>query len=122
MVITYHCTAFGAHRGRDRTLAAIEESGLWWPFMDSTVKAVIRSCWQCKVVKATPIVTGLQRSRDYDGPFRILVIDFVGPQRPITPRGNEYLFTCACGFSGWFWSIPTPKDDAETAVRGESDV
>ena len=41
----------------------------------------------------------------------------MGPQRPASRAGNEYMFTCACGFSGWYWSIPTPDDTSETAAR-----
>ena len=57
------------------------------------------------------------RSRESDGPFRVLIIDVIGPQRPATPRGNEYCFTCACVFSGWYWCIPCRKDDSATAAE-----
>ena len=117
VVLIYHCPPTGAHRDRDRTIAAILDSGFWWDGLWNTVNSLIRFCWVCKVNKAKPYVTGLQRSRDFDGPFRYLVIDFVGPQRPASRAGNEYMFTCACGFSGWYWSIPTPNDTSETAAR-----
>ena len=27
------------------------------------------------------------------------------------------MFTCACGFSGWYWCVPTPDDTSATAAR-----
>ena len=56
------------------------------------------------------------RSREYDGPFRYIIIDFVGPQRPHTPRGNEYMFSAVCAWSGWYWSVPCADDTSETAA------
>ena len=47
------------------------------------------------------MVTGRQRSRQYDGPFRFLVMDFVGPITPKSSQGHEYMFTCTCAWSGW---------------------
>ena len=66
--------------------------------------------------KSIPLVTGHQRTREYDGPFRYLIIDFVGPITPATPRGHRYMFTCACGWSGWYWAKPTEDDSSETAA------
>ena len=81
------------------------------------VNWVVKNCWLCKINKGKPYVTGAQRSREYDGPFRYLVIDYVGPQRPPSKAGNEYMFTCACGFSWWYWCVPTPDDTSATAAR-----
>eukprot|EP00974_Lingulodinium_polyedra_P010112 972027-Lingulodinium_polyedra.AAC.1 len=40
VVLVYHCPPTGAHRDRDRTLAAIMDSGLWWDGMWQAVNAV----------------------------------------------------------------------------------
>ena len=117
VVLVYHCLPTGAHRDRDRTINAILDSGLWWDGIWTTCNTVIKACWICRVNKSKPFVTGLQRSREYDGPFRYLVIDFVGPHSPPSPAGNLYMFTCADGFSGWYWCIPCPDDTASTAAR-----
>jgi hypothetical protein len=36
---------------------------------------------------------------------------------PATERGNVYMFTTACGFSGWYWAIPVPDDTGATAAK-----
>ena len=95
----------------------ILDSGLWWQHMSSDVNAVVRNCWECRMNKNSPLVSGSQRSRDYDGPFRFLTIDYVGPQNPPTATGHLYLFTAVCNFSGWYWAIPTQDDTSETAAR-----
>ena len=45
------------------------------------------------------------------------MIDFMGPQHAVTRRGNLYLFTCICIFSGWFWAIPTKGSDSKDAAQ-----
>ena len=117
VVMVYHVTQFCGHRDRDSTIGALLDSGLWWSEMYMTVNTVIKHCWICIASKSRPIVTGLMRSRDYDGPFRYLIFDFVGPQRPATPRGNTEMFTCACAWSGWYWAVPTVDATSETAAR-----
>ena len=117
VVLQFHSTAFSGHRGRDATAESILEAGLWWSALWDDVSFVCKHCIECKKVRGKPYVTGHVRSREYDGPFRYLIIDFVGPQRPATPRGNEYLFTCTCAFSGWYWAVPTRTDDGTTAAQ-----
>ena len=36
---------------------------------------------------------------------------------PASARGNVYLFTCCCAFSGWYWCLPTADKEAKTAAR-----
>ena len=72
---------------------------------------------KCKLVKGRAVTTGLMRSREAEGPFRVLMIDFVGPHDPVTPRGHRYLFTCVCVFSGWYWAIPAVSDDGRQAAE-----
>ena len=68
-------------------------------------------------VKGRPIAAGLMRSREYDGPFRYLIVDFVGPQRPASRRGFEYMFTAICAWSGWYRAVPTKDSTSETAAQ-----
>ena len=45
------------------------------------------------------------------------MIDFVGPMSPLTPRGNKYMFTCACAWSGWYWAFPVEDETSQTAAH-----
>ena len=117
LILLHHDNPLGGHRDRDHTYDALTDSGNYWKSMRVDIDHHVRACIICRHAQGRTIVTGLMRSREAEGPFRVLVIDFVGPQRPVTPRGNLYLFTCACVYSGWYWAIPTAADDGITAAR-----
>ena len=90
IILLYHCTPMGPHRSRDRTMQAILDAGLWWPKLYSDVQGFVKGCQICADAKSLPLVTGHQRSREYDGPFRYLMMDFVGPVTPETARGTRH--------------------------------
>ena len=117
VIMLAHHSAVGGHRSRDKTVDSIQDSGLWWSSLRSDVDNFIRTCLVCRYAKGKTLVTGGMRSREAEGPFRVLMIDFVGPQHPVTSRGNAYLFTCICIFSGWFWAIPTKGSDSKDAAQ-----
>ena len=117
IVLVFHNTPMGPHRSRDRTVQAIMDAGCWWQKLYQDVQATVRICLVCRSAKDQPLVTGHQRSREYVGPFRYLIIDYVGPMNPISERGYRYMFTCACAWSGWYWAFPTVDNDSETAAR-----
>ena len=116
VILIFHCTPVGPHRDRERTIDAIQDAGLWWSTLYKEVQALLRHCLICASNKARPLVTGHQRSREYDGPFRFLIIDYVGPMQPPSARGHVYMFTCACAWSGWYWAIPCIGCDGLTAA------
>jgi hypothetical protein len=116
IVIAFHDAPLGGHRDRDHTRDAIHDAGLTWTNMKKDIDGHISHCQVCRWSKGRSLVTGMMRSREMEGPFRVLVIDFVGPMYPKTKRGNLYMFTCACPFSGWYWAIPVPADDGLTAA------
>ena len=117
VIMLAHHSAVGGHRSRDKTVDSIADSGLWWSSLKTDVDNFIRACLVCRYAKGKTLVTGGMRSREAEGPFRVLMIDFVGPQHPVTSRGNLYLFTCICIFSGWFWAIPTKGSDSKDAAQ-----
>ena len=95
VVMMFHFTPHGPHLGRDRTVHAILDAELWWQNLYKDVQALCRTCLVCQSQKNAPLITGHQRSREYDGPFRYLVIDFVGPMNPPSRRGlHVYLRLC----------------------------
>ena len=85
--------------------------------MYKDVALLVRHCLHCAGNKGKPLVVGHQRSREYDGPFRYLIIDFVGPMNPKSARGHEFMFTCACAWSGWYWVV-RGVCGARTAAQG----
>jgi hypothetical protein len=117
ILLLYHHTYLGAHKGRDATMSNIMEAGLWWKSLSSDVNYLLKSCDTCTADIADTIVTGSMRARDLYGPFRELQIDFVGPIEPQSKAGHKYIFSCICPFSGWVWLIPTLRNDSATAAE-----
>ena len=68
--------------GRDRTVQSVLDAGLWWQSLYKDVQALCRTCLVCQAQKNAPLITGHQRSREYDGPFRYLVIDICRAYEP----------------------------------------
>jgi hypothetical protein len=98
-----------AQRTRSR-LSGYNGSGSWWQKLYADVQAVVRRCLIRQLNKSKPVMSGRQRSREYDGPFRFLVLYFVGPMRSEIPKGCKRMFTCA------FRVAPTFSDDSAIAA------
>ena len=116
LIVLFHNTPAGVHMGRDRTVQALLDVGMWWPQLYNDVQDVVRTCLICRSEKGQQLITGHQRSRDYDGPFRYLIVDYGGPMNPPSAGGHRYMFTCVCAWSGWYWAHPTVDDSSETAA------
>lgn len=117
VITIFHCTPVLPHHGRDKTVSAIKDAGLWWQGMRAEIGNFIRGCLVCHAQKSTPLISGHQHSREYDGPFHMIITDFVGPKSPPSRRGHRYMFTAICPFSGWYWAIPCEKDTSDEAAR-----
>ena len=117
ILLLFHCTAMLPHQGVTKTVNAILDAGLWWAGLKKDVAAMIAQCLVCSANEGMTLITGHQRSREYDGPFRYLIIDFVGPIVPMSRGGNKYIFTAVCPFSGWYWAVACVEHDSKTAAR-----
>ena len=86
---------------------------VWWPTLYHDVERWVSTCAVCKLTKPQKALTAEMRSRLYLRPFRVLVIDTVGP---ITPAvwGFEYIFHVSCPFSGFLWFQAVAKNDGAT--------
>ena len=60
-----------------------------------------RDCVACARAKqATARLTGELRASSLGRPWQRITTDFIGPL-PMTPRGNTYVLTFYCAFTGW---------------------
>ena len=64
LIVLFHNTPAGVHMGRDRTVQALLDAGMWWPQLYNEVQDVVRACLICKSEKGQQLITGHQRSRD----------------------------------------------------------
>ena len=75
--------------------------------MGRTVKGYCASCERCRRRKAeTRSLSGPLQSMFSTRPFQVLSIDFSGPYNETT-RGNKYLLSLVCHFSGYTQTFPT---------------
>ena len=54
VLLQYHVTPFSGHRGRNQTVEAILDSGLWWPDLWENVNYVWKHCLECKAIRSKP--------------------------------------------------------------------
>ncbi len=98
ILMGYHNSFFGGHRGRKATLESIK-SKLFWIGMSQDVKDYVRACDTCAQGK-TPkkLYAGLRPIKKMR-PFERIQIDFMQPTIP-SKRGYKYILTVVCVDSG----------------------
>ena len=67
----------------------------YWPSVGSNVKRHCRSCDRCQrtSLKGSQRPVPLGRVPVVDEPFRCVAMDLVGPIKPATDRGHQYILT-----------------------------
>jgi hypothetical protein len=101
------------HRGKEATIEAIKDAGLYWRRLTHDTANMMKGCALCEADNGDTLVTGAMRTRDLYGPFRELEIDYVENITPESSRGHKYIFTAICPFSSFCWFIPTQTNDSE---------
>ena len=72
----------GAHSSRDDTVQKVSELA-WWPTLYHDVGRWVSTCAVCKLTKPQKALTAEMRSQLYLRPFRVLIIDTIGPITPV---------------------------------------
>jgi hypothetical protein len=102
-----HDAPTAGHLGRDKTLAALQQH-FYWPRMDDTVRAYIRSCPQCQAVKSsTQRPAGLLHPLEIpDHCWESVSVDLI-TSLPPTPRGHDAILVFVCRLSKRILLVPT---------------
>ena len=80
--------------------------------MEHEVRRRVATCSVCRLLKPTPALSIDSRMELCDRPFRIRIIDLVGPIRP--PDGEySYIAHAECPFSRFCWLEPMKEDSEE---------
>ena len=111
--------AMGAHAGREDTLAKIGQVA-WFPGMSHLVRQWVGTCAVCKMHRPQPTLSVDERTSLYDRPFRVIIIDAVGPISPkdtYCGRKCEWLLHALCPFSQYTWLHASPSDDSDEWAR-----
>ena len=105
------------HPGQRKTRSIVGNL-FYWPGMVAEIDEYVRTCSTCQLSKHSNTATAgkqvpLPISR---GPFEDIAIDFVGPIRPVTERGNRYLVTIVCRLTKFAFAKPLKDIEAKTIV------
>ena len=105
------------HPGQQKTRRTVGNL-FYWPGMVADIDEYVRTCSPCQLSKHSHAATvgkqvPLPISR---GPFEDIAIDFVGPIRPVTERGNRYLVTIVCRLTKFAFAQPLKDIEAKTIV------
>ena len=106
----------GGHSSRDDTTAKLQRF-CWWPHLYQDVKSWVKNCAVCRLSKPMKGISIEQRTMLYDRPFRVLLIDAMGPIEPPGENGEQYIIHCQCPFSGWPWLKAVKSDDGLTTAK-----
>ena len=113
MLLYFHGSeTSGAHSSRDDTVQKLSEL-VWWPTLYHDVERWVSTCSVCKLTQPQKALTAEMRSQLYLRPFRVLIIDTVGPITPAV-RGFEFIYHASCPFSGFAWLQAAAKNDGPT--------
>ena len=109
-----HLQCFSIHNGISRMYAYMQ-SRVWWPHMETDVRAYVNMCETCqKVKKPTKRQKYKMRQFASHAPFELVSLDIVGPM-PETASGYRYWVTFICHFSRLCMIVPI-KDIKATSV------
>ena len=110
LILEYHNSVHGGHRGRDATIEVIRASW-FWPSLVEDVWNWCKSCTRCQEESGHTAHQAWTRTTLYSRPFRAIQMDTVE-----VPHVNGFtcLLTVIDLFSRWVWIIPLMDKTGET--------
>ena len=105
------------HFAGERTTAHMMNI-FYWPAMSNDIKNITKACEIClrrKKISAwiKPPLKPIEKPNET---MQSIVMDCVGPL-DMTEKGNKYLITAICEFSGWLEAMAVPNIKAETVCE-----
>ena len=77
----------------------------WWRRLGKDCHSWCMRCAVCRAIEGQPQGSTAWRSERYTAPFRVLMVDLVGPLEPES-EGYRYILTAMDVFSLWSWLVP----------------
>lgn len=114
----YHDHPLSGHFGVRRTLSRIREK-YWWPNMRASVQNYVASCSQCashNISRAKPF-GHLKSIEPPSAVFQVLHMDFWGPVRSPSARGNRYVLVLTDNLSKYVIAEAVPNCTAKTVAQ-----
>ncbi|CAF2848289.1 unnamed protein product [Rotaria sp. Silwood2] len=114
----YHDHPLSGHFGVHRTLSRIRGK-VWWPHMRASVANYIASCNQCaqhNILRTKPL-GHLKSIEPPSAVFQVLHMDFWGPVRTPSARGNKYVIILTDNLSKYVTAEALPDCTARSAAQ-----
>ena len=115
LLMTYHDSLLGMHRGRDATYSSLSRDFFWKNILRN-VKKWVRKCPKCLEFKTLDQKPNPMKITVYKYPFHTLGIDFVG-ELPCSPSGNRWILAIVCPYSNYLKIAPVKDKEATTAAK-----
>ena len=116
LLLTHDSCMGGGHPSIRETWMKIKEQG-WWPTLYEDCVRWANGCAVCKLAKPQRVLGTDARMELHDRPFRILMVDGVGPISPPSPEGYTFLLHAEDPFSRFCWVRPAKANDGETVAK-----
>ena len=116
LLLTHDSCMGGGHPSIQETWLKIKEHG-WWPTLYEDCVRWVNGCAVCKLAKPQRVLGTDAHMELYDRPFRVLMVDGVGPINPPSPEGYTWLLHAEGPFSRFCWVRPTKANDGETVAK-----
>ena len=84
--------------------------------MRSEIKAYCEKCVVSLANSKGKLKAPLHPLEQATAPFQVIGIDFLGPIRPVSTRGNSFVMVITCYFSKWAEAIALPNQTATTTL------
>ena len=99
-----------SHIGIAKT-KALARSHVWWPNLDSTIEAMVKSCSRCQAVQSSPAVSPLHPWAWPSRPWQRIHIDYAGPFL------NKHFLVLVDAHSKWPEVIPMTTTTSSATIR-----
>ena len=118
LLFTAHDSILAGHGGTKRTLCRLLPR-FWWPGLRCDVKDYCKTCDVCQKTipkgKVKPVFLGEMPL--IDTPFKRIAIDLVGPFKPVSKNGYQYILTIVDVATRFPEAIPLRKIDTESVAE-----
>ena len=110
-----HNANTAAHFAFLRTYNKVKNN-YYWPTMKKDIEEYCKTCETCIANTKTPYRALLHPLELATEPFQVIGIDFLGPIRPASPNGNNFIMVITDYFTKWVEAIPLPDQKAITTA------
>lgn len=99
------------HMAANKTMRRLAEKHVW-PGMRVDVRHFVAGCPTCKIHQRTIVRAPAGDMPQPHAPQEILGLDFIGPYKPPTSTGQQYVLVIVDHFSGWVEAYATTGQSA----------